>query len=77
MLTLPNEKNSKHLQMTKQMLTKNCNWFLKGRKHCGKRRKCWSLVFSPFPTMFSEGYLLRVTNQCHCQNVSDMIPQSN
>ena len=23
------------------------------RKHCGKRRKCWEPVFSPFPTMFS------------------------
>ena len=22
-------------------------------KHCRKRRKCWSPVFSPFPTMFS------------------------
>ena len=22
-------------------------------KHCGKRRKCWSPAFSPFPTMFS------------------------
>ena len=26
--------------------------FGKGRKHCGKRRKCWSSAFSPFPTMF-------------------------
>ena len=23
------------------------------RKHCGKRRKCWYLAFSPFPTLFS------------------------
>ena len=23
-----------------------------GRKHCGKRRKCWLPAFSPFPTMF-------------------------
>ena len=23
-----------------------------GRKHCGKRRKCWLLAFSPFPTVF-------------------------
>ena len=22
-------------------------------KHCGKRRKCWLLAFSPFPTVFS------------------------
>ena len=26
----------------------------KGRKHCGKRRKCWFPAFSPFPTMFSK-----------------------
>ena len=26
----------------------------KGRKHGGKRRKCWSPAFSPFPTMFSK-----------------------
>ena len=24
-----------------------------GRKHCGKRRKCWLQAFSPSPTMFS------------------------
>ena len=24
-----------------------------GRKHCGKRRKCWLPAFSPFPTLFS------------------------
>ena len=23
--------------------------FGKGRKHCGKRRKCWLQAFSPFP----------------------------
>ena len=23
--------------------------FGKGRKHCGKRRKCWLPAFSPFP----------------------------
>ena len=28
----------------------------KGRKHCGKRRKCWLPAFSPFPTMFSKGF---------------------
>ena len=30
-----------------------------GRKHCGKRRKCWLPAFSPFPTMFSKGFLLQ------------------
>ena len=29
---------------------------VKGRKHCGKRRKYWSSAFSPFPTMFSKGF---------------------
>ena len=27
--------------------------FKRKRKHCGKRRKCWSPAFSPFPTVFS------------------------
>ena len=31
-----------------------------GRKHCGKRRKCWLPAFSPFLTMFSIGLFLRV-----------------
>ena len=31
-----------------------------GRKHCGKRRKCWLPEFSPFPTMFSKGFFPRV-----------------
>ena len=31
-----------------------------GRKHCGKRRKCWLPAFSPFPTMFSKGFFFRV-----------------
>ena len=32
----------------------------KGRKHGGNRRKCWLPAFSPFPTMFSQGFFLRV-----------------
>ena len=31
-----------------------------GKKHCGKRRKCWLSEFSPFPTMFSKGFFFRV-----------------
>ena len=31
-----------------------------GRKHCGKRRECWFPAFSPFPTMFSKGLLVRI-----------------
>ena len=37
---------------------KICFW--KGRKHCGKRRKCWFPEFSPFPTMFSKGSFFKV-----------------
>ena len=40
------------------MLLKDC--FGNGRKHCGKGRKCWLLAFSPFPTMFSKGFLYMV-----------------
>ena len=40
-----------------------CNWkieicFRKGGKCCGKRRKCWLPAFSPFPTMFLDGFFL-------------------
>ena len=35
------------------------NGLRKGRKHCGKRRKCWFPAFSPFPTKFSEGFFQR------------------
>ena len=34
--------------------------FSEGRKHCGKRRKCWLPAFSPFPRMFSKGFLFSV-----------------
>ena len=38
----------------------------KGRKQCGKRRKCWLPAFSPFPTMFSKGFFLRAVKCCDC-----------
>ena len=38
----------------------------KGRKHVGKRRKCWSPAFSPFPTMFSKGFFPRVVKSRDC-----------
>ena len=38
----------------------------KGRKHCGKRRKCWLPAFSPFPSMFSKGFLYRVVKSWDC-----------
>ena len=37
-----------------------------GRKHCGKRRKCWLPAFSPFPTMFSKGFFFRVIKSRDC-----------
>ena len=38
----------------------------KGRKHYGKRRKCWFPAFSPFPTLFSKGYFLKVIKSRDC-----------
>ena len=40
--------------------------FGKGRKHCGKRRKCWLPAFSPFPTMFSKGIFLKAVKSRNC-----------
>ena len=64
--------NSKHLQTNKcdkkleicfEKGRKHCG---KRRKHCGKRRKCWFPAFSPFATMFSKGFLLRVVKSRDC-----------
>ena len=38
----------------------------KGRKHCRKRRKCWLPAFSPFPTVFSKGFFLKVVKSRDC-----------
>ena len=35
-------------------------------KQCRKRRKCWSPAFSPFPTMFSKVFYLRVVKTRNC-----------
>ena len=40
--------------------------FGKGRKHCGKRRKCWLPAFSPFFTMFSKAFFFRVVKSRDC-----------
>ena len=37
-----------------------------GSKHCRKRRKCWSSVFSPSPIMFSKGFFFRVVESWDC-----------
>ena len=34
-------------------------FLMKGRKHCGKRRKCWLPAFSPFPTRVSKASYMR------------------
>ena len=43
-------------------------FFLKGggRKHCGKRRKCWLPAFSHFPTMFSKSFSFGVLSGKDC-----------
>ena len=38
--------------------------------HWVKRRKCWLLAFSPFPTVFSIGFFLRVFKSRDCVVVS-------
>ena len=38
----------------------------KSKKHCWKKRKCWLPAFSPFPTMFSKGFFLKVVKSCDC-----------
>ena len=40
---------------------------VKGRKHCGKCRKCWLPAFSPFPTVFSKGFCLKVIKSRDCE----------
>ena len=40
--------------------------FGKSRKYCGKRRKCCLPSFSPFPTMFSTGFLYKVVESRDC-----------
>ena len=37
-----------------------------GRKHCGKRRKCWLPAFSPFTKKFSRDFFLVVVNSRDC-----------
>ena len=44
----------------KMFVTEKIFCFLNGRKLSGKRRKGWSPVFIPFPTIFSKDFFLRV-----------------
>ena len=48
------------INVTENLKFGNC------RKHCGKRRNCWLPAFSPFPTMFSKGFFLRVVKSRDC-----------
>ena len=48
--------NSKHLQTKNRCDLKTEFLSGIGRKHCGKRRKCWLPAFSPFPTMFLKDF---------------------
>ena len=55
--------------------------FDNGRKHYGKRRKCWLPAFSPFPTMFSKGFFFKVVRSWDCvvksQTVKEAITKSD
>ena len=61
-LTPAPENRTRDLKIAKPTLylTKIDIGFRMGRKHGGKRRKCWLLAFSPFPTMFSNVLSFRV-----------------
>ena len=52
--------NLKALADNKINVTEKLKFVLeKGRKHCGKRRKCWLPAPSPFSTMFSKASFSR------------------
>ena len=46
--------------MTQDMTLELKFVFEKGKKHFGKRGKCWLPVFSPFPKVFSKASFLVV-----------------
>ena len=55
-----------------------CDWITsygKGGKHCWERRKCWLPAFSPFPTMFSKGFLYRAMKSHDCVGKSLSLPK--
>ena len=54
------------LNVPKQMRVKIQICVGKDRKLCGKTRKCWLPAFSPFPTMFSKGFFLKVVKMGDC-----------
>ena len=42
------------LQTTNEMLSEHYIYLPQSRKYCGKRRKCWLIVFSPFSRYFQK-----------------------
>ena len=50
----------------KTNVTEKLKFLLERVENTGKRRKCWLPAFSPFPTMFSKGYLYRVIKSQDC-----------
>ena len=40
---------------------------LQVEKHCGKKKRCWLTVFSPFPKMFSKVFFLRIVQSIPTQ----------
>ena len=70
MLTLPNH-NFLDWSKLKALADEKINEteklkFVNGRKHYGKRRKCWPPAFSPFPIMFLKGLFVRVGISWDC-----------
>ena len=70
--TLPNDKISDRFKLKafaddKIDVTEKLK-FVFGRVEniVGKRRKCWLPAFSPFPTMFSKGFFVRVVKSLDC-----------
>ena len=53
-------EKSKSISVRKTKVTEKSNCFVKGRKHCEKRRKCWLPAFSLFLAMFSKAFIVRV-----------------
>ena len=52
--------------MTNKFKRKNNTCFGRAKKHCRKRRKCGLLVFTPFPTMFSNALSFKVVKSQNC-----------
>ena len=71
--------NWKHLQTKNESELEIDICMGKGRKYCGKRRKCWLPAFSPFPTpfptMFSKGLFLKVFKSQDCMVKSKPFPK--